>query len=133
VEAPGADCGTPGYDDSAWAVGRAGFGRHDTPSARVGTPWESSDIWLRRTFRLDAVPSGEVRLLIHHDEDAKVYLNGQLAADLSEYTQDYVLMPMAQGARNALRAGPNTIAVHCRQTALGQYIDCGLVVVADEG
>jgi hypothetical protein len=55
-----------------------------------------------------------------------VYLNGILAARLTGYTTDYVEIPLPESARQALRPGKNIVAVHCRQTRGGQYIDLGL-------
>lgn len=120
----------PEFDDSAWKTGVAGFGREGTPGAIVRTPWTTSDIWLRRVFTVGDIPPGFVTLRIHHDEDAEVYLNGQLIATLEGYTTSYVeyRIPNQELVRSALRPGRNVLAVHCRQTGGGQYIDVGLVV-----
>jgi len=116
----------PGFDDSGWRIGNAGFGREGTPGAVIGTKWETTDLWLRRRFTLDRLPQ-EIELLLHHDEDCEVYLNGVLATTLTGYTQEYETDLLNDTARQALRLGVNTIAVHCRQTRGGQYIDVGLV------
>jgi hypothetical protein len=68
---------------------------------------------------------------VHHDEDAEVYLNGALVAQLPGYTEGYVLVPLDARAVAALRRGRNTLAVHVHQTRGGQYIDVGLVEVTD--
>jgi hypothetical protein len=127
---PPAEWSAAEFDDSSWEVGCGGFGSEGTPGAIIGTQWTTSDIWIRREFNLDKVSAGDVRLFIHHDEDATVYINGVLAAELKGYTSAYEDVVMSEDARRTLREGRNTIAVHCRQTRGGQYIDAGLVTVA---
>lgn len=117
----------PGFDDSDWRRGAAGFGTEGTPGARVGTRWDRPAIWLRRTFRLDAKPAGRLMLRIHHDEDATVFLNGTKIATLEGYVGDYFALPLDDAARAALRTGDNVLAIHCRQSQGGQFIDAGLV------
>jgi hypothetical protein len=117
----------PDFDDSAWKQGPGGLGRKDTPGAIVRTEWHTNDIWLRRTFELANTSVSGLNLRIHHDEDAEVYLNGQLVARLTGYETDYVDVELDREAPAALRAGQNVLAVHCRQTQGGQYIDVGLV------
>ncbi|MDY7110429.1 MAG: exo-alpha-sialidase [Planctomycetota bacterium] len=120
------------FDDSSWDEGRAGFGGKGTPGAVINTPWTGSDIWLRRTFTLDEDPPGEVCLYIHHDEDAEVYINGMPAATLEGYTTAYEEAPIRSVTRARIRKGRNVIAVHCRQTGGGQYIDVGLATLVPE-
>ncbi|KAA3611488.1 MAG: hypothetical protein DWQ01_05195 [Planctomycetota bacterium] len=64
---------------------------------------------------------------IHHDEDVEVYLNGLPVFQASGYTTDYQFYPLTAESRKALRAGDNLVAIHCRQTGGGQFIDWGLV------
>lgn len=140
----------PDFDDSNWKAAPGGFGEPSTPGSVVRTDWKSPDIWLRRTFELDddtrnRVSSGSpvsdqaaepaeasatsVYLRLHYDEDSEVYINGVLAARVTGYVTEYVLLPVSEAAQQALRTGENTIAVHCHQTGGGQYIDAGLVEV----
>uniref|UniRef100_A0A7C4LKS5 Beta-galactosidase n=1 Tax=Schlesneria paludicola TaxID=360056 RepID=A0A7C4LKS5_9PLAN len=116
------------FSDAAWTAGTSGFGEPSTPGAQVNTLWKSPDIWLRRTFDLPTLPKGELRLRMHHDEDAAVYLNGVLIKRVSGYTTEYVSLRLSAEAQRALRVGRNTLAVHCHQTGGGQYIDLGLEV-----
>ena len=120
------------FDDSAWQKGQGGFGAEGTPSAIVRTEWKTSDIWLRRTFDLGDDKPGQPQLLIHHDEDAEVYINGQLVAKLEGYASSYVRMALDEKAAKALKAGANCLAIHCHQTTGGQYIDAGLVSVTEQ-
>jgi len=117
------------FDAAAWAEGAGGFGTKGTPGGVIRTEWKTPDVWLRRDFELKAVPAGEVMLRLHHDEDADVYVNGVLAARVTGFTTAYVEVPLTPAGRAALRAGRNVIAVRCRQTGGGQYIDAGLVEV----
>ncbi|MBI1899636.1 MAG: hypothetical protein HYS13_00800 [Planctomycetia bacterium] len=52
---------------------------------------------------------------------------------LTGYTTDYVAVPLrAIGGKSLpLRKGKNVIAIHCRQTGGGQYIDAGLVEIVE--
>jgi len=115
------------FDDSSWQQGEGGFGAEGTPGAVVRTEWKTPDIWVRRTFDLGDQPLVQPNLEIHHDEDAAVWLNGRLVAELSGYTTGYVFVSLDEDARAALKPGRNVLAVHCRQTVGGQYIDVGLV------
>jgi hypothetical protein len=123
----------PAFDDSGWKEGPGGFGRKNTPGSVVRTEWTTSEIWLRRTFELPELPEkGELALTIHHDEDAEVYLNGKLIGQFSGYLTNYVLVPVSTDRpSNVLRKGRNVLAVHCRQTTGGQYIDVGLSLIEE--
>jgi hypothetical protein len=114
------------FDDSGWKQDPAGFGKKGTPGAVVRTDWETNDIWLRRHFDLPKIPDGDLYLLVHHDEDAEIYVNGVLAAKLGGFTTGYEEVDLPAKAKSALREGDNVIAVHCKQTGGGQYIDVGL-------
>ncbi|MDI9641191.1 glycoside hydrolase family 2 TIM barrel-domain containing protein [Kamptonema cortianum] len=112
----------PDYDDSAWRTGKAGFGTPGTPGAVIGTEWRGTEIWLRTRFEVSQPPR-QAWLRIHHDEDAQVYLNGKLVADLKGYTTSYTYIGIDAGI---LRRGVNTLAIRCKQTTGGQYIDAGI-------
>ena len=128
LEKPGGDWAKPDFDDSAWQSGQGGFGTRGTPGAVVRTEWKTSDIWLRREFDWPAGKNGKFVLLVHHDEDVEVYINGVLAGKGGGFLSDYEEMPMTPEGAAALKSGKNTLAVHCRQTAGGQYIDVGIGV-----
>lgn len=124
---PEADWAREAFDDSSWSQALGGFGTRGTPGAVVRSDWRSPDIWLRRTFTLPGAAPQALRLSVHHDEDAEIYLNGVLAARLRGFTSDYDEVAITDEARAALRPGKNLLAVHCHQTGGGQYIDVGIV------
>ncbi len=123
---PPANWAAPDFEPLGWREGSGGFGTRETPGARVGTIWATNAIWLRKSFSVEAIPK-EPALLIHHDEDAEVFLNGKLIATLRGYTTDYQVVPIGKNVKEALRVGDNLLAVNCRQTAGGQFIDVHLI------
>lgn len=114
------------FDDSAWKAGEGGFGEASTPGSRVGTNWTTPDIWLRKSFEVKSIPENPA-LLIHHDEDAEVFLNGKQVAGLSGWSTEYKLVSIAPTDRAALLVGKNVLAVHCTQKTGGQFIDVHVV------
>jgi hypothetical protein len=120
----------PAFDDSGWESGPGGFGTKGTPSSEVRTVWDSPAIWLRRTVEVGPLPEGELRLMLHHDEDAEVHIDGVLAVRAGGYSTDYQPVRMRPEALEVLaRPGPHGGGVSCRQTGGGQYIDVGVVAV----
>ena len=121
-----------GFSDTAWKQAPGGFGTRGTPGAIVRTVWDTPDIYLRREI---TVPSdadiATLRLWVHHDEAATIYLNGVLAAKTSGFGTDYDVVDIQPAARATLRPGKNVLAVHCHQTVGGQYIDVGLARVKE--
>jgi len=119
---PAADWYSVGFNSSGWKTGKSGFGTEGTPGARIGTVWSGDRIWIRREFNV-ADPSGDLWLKIHHDEDATVYINGKQVAKLDGYSSNYGYTDIPDGI---LHEGKNIIAISCKQTTGGQYIDAGI-------
>lgn len=122
---PAEDWYTTDFNATGWKTGNAGFG----PSGR--TSWSTSDIWIRRSFKIsnvDASQLPELRLWLFHDEDAEIYINGKLTAKVTGYNTKYEQWPLLPEALEALKldGSDNVIAIHCKQTIGGQFIDCGL-------
>ncbi len=131
TQAPAKDWFQPNFDDAQWTSGPGGFGTAGTPGAVVRTEWKTDNIWLRRTFTMPERRPANLRLLMHHDEDAEVYINGVLATRVPGHIVDYQTFRIHPEALAALRTGQNVLAVHCKQTRGGQYIDVGLVELAE--
>jgi hypothetical protein len=124
---PAEDWFKPGFDDAAWKEGPGGFGTKGTPGAVVRTEWKTDNIWLRREFTMPPGSFANLHLFVHHDEDAEIYLNGVLAAKVPGFITDYEELLISEEARATLKPGRNLIAIHCKQTTGGQYIDAGLI------
>jgi len=126
-EKPEGDWKAADFDASSWKEGKGGFGTEGTPGAVARTEWKTPEIWLRREFTLPEGSLVDPRLMMHHDEDAEVYLNGVRAARVGGFTTEYEEVEIDSKARAALKPGRNVIAVYCKQTKGGQYIDAGII------
>ena len=113
----------PDFDDAAWTSGPAGFGQPGTVGAKVRTDWRTPEIWLRHAFEFDGRALHDPQLVLHHDEEVDLYLNGVHIKRLDGYTTDYIEQSFDA---SALRRGRNVLAVHGRQHTGGQYMDVGI-------
>jgi hypothetical protein len=120
---PGADWTGEAFQDSSWQTGQAPFGTIANPR----TPWKTSDIWLRRTFEWNGDSLKDAALVIFHDEDTEVYVNGRPIWNRSGFATAYEMFPISDTLKAALHKGQNTIAVHTHQTVGGQFIDLALL------
>jgi hypothetical protein len=123
---PDENWSSPSFDNSSWKSGAAGFGGGNPPNVTINTKWTTEDIWLRRNFELKDLVFGGLTVLIYHDEDAEVYINGTKVLETKGYITDYDEWPISVRMLKVLKLGINSIAVHCHQTKGGQYIDIGL-------
>jgi sialate O-acetylesterase len=121
----------PAFDDTRWQQGTNGFGTELSNQSKVGTIWDTSDIWLRRSFTAQEDIEGMLFLHVQHDEDAHVYINGVHAAHVPGYSPTYQRYAVSAEAAMTVKPGLNTIAIHCHQTAGGQYIDISLMTMTD--
>lgn len=111
-----------GYQPKNWKQGQAPFGQ-DLPGCR--SKWEGNNIWLQKTFQITTVPK-TLAMRIFHDEDAEVYLNGQLIFQGKGFTTRYRFLPLDAKAAQALQTGRNVVTVHCKHSVGGRFIDLGL-------
>ena len=125
TEKPSDDWRDVGFVNKSWFKARSGFGHGRPPGSVERTEWKTPEIWLRTTFGLESLP-GSLVLDIHHDEDVEVYLNGTLIHEAKGFLTAYETVVLPKTAVDALQTGRNVIAVHCRQSGGGQYIDLAL-------
>ncbi|MBA4168757.1 MAG: DUF4965 domain-containing protein, partial [Chitinophagaceae bacterium] len=124
-EPPGNDWMTENYNAAKWKKGKAPFSDND---AGKGTSWKTKDIWIRRTFNLNTLPSEKLFLKIQHDDNAEVYLNGEQIYAHTGWLSRLNYIPLDEKLRSKLKKGKNVLALHVANTAGGAWADLGLAM-----
>ena len=122
---PGSGWEKPGFAAAnAWQTGPAPF--TDNPALH-GTTWTGGNVWVRRTVNVAGpLPKGPLALLLWHDDDAEVYLNGKLLLRKKGYTSRYAYFALSDSVRQVLHPGENVLAMHCTSPYGGAILDAGL-------
>ena len=123
TEKPAGDWMTEKFDDTAWPSGLAPFGNKDKPS----TPWKTPEICFRKTFEYGGGTLKNGALVIRHNDNTEVYLNGEKIAAVTGPKGYYMIMA-TEAMNKALKKGSNTLAVHSKESGNGQFIDLGVLV-----
>ncbi len=121
---PAAGWEKAGFAATGWQEGPAPFS--DQPALH-GTEWTGGNIWVRRTVRVaDPRTTGKLSVLMWHDDDAEVYLNGVLLTRQARWNNHYDYFAVPEAARRALKKGENVLALHANSPMGGEYLDAGL-------
>lgn len=115
-----------GFNEQGWSKADAPFG--DDRTAK--TKWNTDDIYFRRTFSIEKLSAAPKYLKLNHDDNVIVYLNGKTIYQKEGWVHEYSYIPIAAGV---LKAGENTLAIHCKNTAGGRHLDAGLVEEIPDG
>ncbi|HVZ26391.1 MAG TPA: DUF4965 domain-containing protein [Sediminibacterium sp.] len=126
--APAGNWMQPGFSDAGWQTGEAPF---SNSKRKAKTPWRTKDIWIRRAFTLDQIPSKQLFLNLHHDDNVQVYLNGEEIYHCDCWNNKAELFPLSEAIKTKLHTGANILAIHCANTVGGSYLDAGLVAAPD--
>lgn len=129
----------PGYDDSGFSIGDAGFGTQagfcplNTPG-NAKTPWPLfTDILLRKEFTLPAGAS-DLKVAVAIDNDVQVFINGQDISGggvLHENcpTHDSFVFTAPDSIPND---GENLLAVRAKDRGVLSYVDVKVTAVTGE-
>ena len=121
----------PTFKDDEWNEGKSAFGTATTPGTDgiLNTTWNTKDIWLRRVVTLPQELGSKLRLRIHHDNKAEVYIDGIPAwSAVNIETRDYGIFEISPEAMTRLKPGAKIIlAAHGHNGVGGQVLDVGLV------
>jgi hypothetical protein len=106
TEHPTGDWFAADYSASSWKTSKGGFGTVGPPSAVIGTAWNTPDIWARREFTLTAAQLAsrdDLQLMLYHDENAEVFINGVPAVSVAGYTTAYEPFAIRKAALATLK------------------------------
>jgi hypothetical protein len=129
---PGAQWFSGRFDAAGWSQGKGQFGYFPKPpeDVKIGTPWESDDLWLRMEFNAPAEALERPRMIVRCQGSFEAYLNGVLAANVGLERNGYYEYAVEPEAARTLKAGRNVLAARVRRTrekSAGQIMDVGLV------
>lgn len=115
-----------GYDDASWSTLTGPMGSEGIWYASFNYIWEGecNCFCLRRSFVLPVVGTGIYSFKMQHDDDIKVYLNGELVIDEPDYTDERI--STYEIPNSAFVAGENMLAIYIQQNWGGAYLDYGL-------
>ncbi len=121
---PAANWNKNGFDDSAWAEGKGGFGKDGN------TIWTSADIWIRKNFNPGKMSGQELEnmlLYISYNDGVEVYINGIEAARMQGFNK-YSLKKISAAAKASIKSNQNnSLAIHCHKQSADQFVDAGLI------
>lgn len=123
---PGTGWEATDFVNQSWEAGTAPFGDNSVDNPMKAASRYDKEIWYKREFTLDKLPS-DPKLLISHDDAVQVFINGVLAYEDPNFILDYGQRALSPASIKALKQGKNTLAVHCRNDRGGAFIDVGLV------
>ena len=132
-EKPGKGWTKPSFDDSGWNSGPGGFGRKEGSEQYIRTLWDSDDIWLRTSFAFDGKDLERALVIMHHDDDVELYLNGKEILSQGRWNNGYESFDLTEQVASAIKTGDNILAAHVRQHyGGGQFIDLALLALPKE-
>lgn len=111
---------SPEFDDTAWTSATLPL------SSQAGN-WTTNEVWTRQTFEFDGRELNKLHLLLSHDDDVEVYVNGEKIFQCGPcYSGGYEYKNLESEIRQKLVKGKNIIAMHCVNTGGPGFIDGGL-------
>lgn len=127
-EKPGDGWERTDFDASSWPEGLAPFGLIGQPYGKtIRTKWNEDHIWLRQEFDYSGEAFDLGVLILFHDDDCEIWLNGTRLLQKTGWVTEYRAHEISADLRGKLKPGKNTLAVHVKQNRGGQFFDLALL------
>lgn len=127
-KAPKGDWTAQNYDDSDWETAPGAFGTRGNPGVKTYWGDIGSEIWVRRSIKLDKdLCYDDLLLEYSHDDCFELYIDGVKLVDTGFKWQNNLTLQVPDDVKDFLFEGSTlTIAAHCLNKAGGAYVDFGL-------
>jgi len=129
--APTGDWMARDYDDSKWRQAPGAFGDKKKHPLLVGTEWEQGPRWFRRPFIVPQDKEGEICLLIHHEGDAEIFIDGERVPSWQQTRgpmAGYRLVRFTEAQQAKMTPGSwNQLAVVVQPGEEENFFDAGVV------
>jgi hypothetical protein len=116
------------FNDSAWQQSPAPAGVFTnyprTPKTSIKA---RSPLWLRRVISLSASPNKAVFVTVGKYHDARIFINGVLAAPTADWSDTDFILRCSPQAQATLHPGGNSIAVLCEDADRSAPIEVRLL------
>ena len=129
-EQPQGDWMKPEYKDTGWKTGNGAFGLDIEPLVNypIQTRWDTKQVWVRRTIELPNTNFEDLVLLVNHNDDVEIYINGVLVNSCGPcISSNYAPYKLPPAAKAALKKGTNVIAARGQNNSGRAFLDFGIV------
>src|SRR5688572_8754121 len=112
------------YKESDWTQGTGMAGSKATGAETV---WDERDIWIRRWFNvLNTDDLIEPIMLVRHDDNVEIYLNGEKIYSAGCCSNGYKEISLSKQIIAKLHRGANLLAIYCENTGGPGFVDVGI-------
>lgn len=117
----------PGFDDSAWTLGKGTFSPE--PGKRPGhrTLWNTAELAVRTRIDLGQRKPRAILFQIDHDDGVQVWLNGKKLVDDRGHGTGRQFVAFGEGGE-AWQRGENLLAARCTNIGGWQHFDLGMAL-----
>lgn len=130
-EAPPARSWAAETGSDGWRTGPAPFQSGEDASFPTGTVWADGQVWMRKSFKLEALPESLWLETYHAVDSGAVYLNGEMVLDFEGTRaggRHYQHLDLSEHV-GLLREGGNVLAATGAHSEARRGLDFGLYVV----
>lgn len=123
---PSIQWNSPLYDDTSWEKGRGSYGKPGMPYSKTNWNSDEHEIWIRREFTIDTLPSDSLYLQFTIDKSAEFYLNGEKLTETVSNWNTTRQIPMDKQLRRLLKKGKNVLSAHVYSQDWAGVADFGI-------